>query len=209
VLGEYEAVGQLDVLGLSEAVLRESVEWAYRNHVAEVTDHEPPNARGTTMYLKLTRALRDRLVPLGWAADNMLNFCKVVDPTNAHFIVVAGGDEFTGQREGREPGTRSAKGRASRDAIGQMVLDLGEIPRLPRKSDGRDMWVLLVYVNEASDQIWYELSLPNRVSANGRIDHWEKRIVLSPISISTTFAIESEPPAEAPEIEVVRRTTEA
>jgi hypothetical protein len=208
VLQEYEALGQLDALGLTEGVLRESIEWAYKNHVVEGTDHEPPNAKGTTMYMKLTRALRDQLVPEGWTADNAMNFCKVLNPTNTHFIVVAGGDEFTGQKEGREPATRSSKGRASRDAIGQMVLDLGEIPRLPRKADGRDMWVLLVYVNQPANEIWYELSLPSRIGGDGRIDHWEKRIVLPPISILAEAAIEQEALAEAPEIEVVRRSFE-
>lgn len=202
VLTGSQGRGRLEELGLTEDELRDAIVWSY-GHVAQVTKHEPPNAKGVTLYNKLTRALRDTYVPKGWEADDGSNHCKLVNKRTSVAIVVASGDAFTGTGGAVEPSTRSRKGKRTRDALGQLALDTGEPPRVPPKVVGQQMWVLLVYVDK--HEIRWELSLPVAVSKSGHIEHWVEEIVVEPIALADIVAVQGERPTDEIDIDVRRR----
>ncbi|MDP2211853.1 MAG: hypothetical protein Q8J63_08965 [Candidatus Aquicultor sp.] len=183
VYTKHEATGRLDELGLTEPLLREAVEWTYAYHVAEVTENEPPYAQGMIMYIKLTRALRDRLLLLGWQRDNSRNYSTTINPDRSLAIAVAGGDESTG-REDESPSTISRKGKATKDAIikGQMAFDYGDTSRSIQLG-GPQIWILLVHVDPETDELRLELARPYSVTGKDCISKWQERIILQAIPL--------------------------
>lgn len=202
VLTAPHGIGRIEELGLDEARLREAIEWAVA-HVLRVTKHEPPSAGGVTLYNKLTGRLRDLYVPRGWDADNTANHCKLVNPKTGVAVVVASGDNFTGTEGAHRPSTRSAKGRRTREAIGQMVMDFDGYSPVPSRSTGQQMWVLLVYVGY--DEVRWELGLPATVSDNGHIDSWVEELLGTPISLDDGIPVEAEEPTPEINIEIRRK----
>lgn len=196
-----EGRGRFEELGLTEKELRNAVQWACA-HVLQVTKNEPPNAAGTTLYNKLTRALRDTYIPKGWTPDNRSNHCKLVNKKKDIVVVVASGDEFTGTDEAIEPSTRSKKGKQTKVALGQLVLDLGDQPKVPQMVTGQHMWVLLVFVG--MEEIRWELSLPISVSKNGHIEHWAERLIGNPIALTDVIQ-QDDIPEDDIDIDVRRR----
>jgi hypothetical protein len=202
VLAETHAIGRIEELGLDDARLREAIEWAVA-HVRRVTRHEPPSAGGVTLYNKLTGRLRDLYVPRGWDADDTANHCKLVNPKTGIAVVVASGDNFTGTEGAHRPSTRSAKGRRTREAIGQMVMDFDGHTPVPALGLGQQMWVLLVYVGD--HEVRWELGLPAAVGRSGHIDNWIDELIGTPISLEDTVLIEAEEPTPAIDIEIRRK----
>lgn len=203
----HEVESRLDLLGLNLQLLRDAVEWAYKFNVAEVTDNEPPISRGITMYLKLTRALREGLLPLGWKKESSNNYSTTIHPDGSIAIVVASGDEDTGKENGN-PWTVSRKGKATKDAVdkGQLSLELDDVSIIG-PINGPQIWVLLVHVDLVDEEIRIELARPRGVKIRSFITDWQERIILTPISLAQQVPIEEEVSQEI-EIEIQRRSAE-
>lgn len=206
VYEDNDAINMLDSLsGLTPDLLREVVESTYLGHVQHVTPLEPPSAAGITMWIKGTRNLRERLIPLGWTYHNQKNLPITVCPDKSFAIVVNGGNEDTGRGD-RTPRTRSTKGGATQDAIdgNQLKLfDAGMLQTEVEKS-GQALWILLVFVDDDEQEIRLELSKPIRNKKNEPITDWHERIIVKSVPLTPAQGDMVKPEAEV-EIETPRR----
>lgn len=180
---------RLAVLGLREADLRESALFGMR-HALLCTRHEPANVPGVIAWGKCIRFLRDRLVPLGWQANNVRNYASVVKPDGSIALGAAAGDALTGKHgPNQHPSTRSAKGPVTRDAVGINVQlhfeDISNSFPPARRVSGAETWLLLFYWDESADEIRVELSLPREMNQQGYVTAWVERIILTPIPLSS------------------------
>jgi hypothetical protein len=185
----YErGVTRLTELGLSVDIVADALRRADEDSSAcSVLD--PPILEGLLRWGRITKYLREGLLPLGWTFDNPRNLARTISPGNDFAIVVATGNHRTGLAD-YEAGTRHHKGFATEQAIianGQLTLDLGDLLRVVPLDRGAvpagaaeqpTMWLLLFCVEE--DIFRAELSLPAAID-NGRITHWSERILLPEI----------------------------
>jgi len=181
--GNVAAAGRLHDLGVDEGTLRQAVEYGLR-HAFSCTKHDPPNLPGIIAWGKGIRSLRDRLVPLGWTADNSRNYATVVGPDGKIAIAVAAADAGTGHTDAT-PTTRSTKGPATKSAVHRNQLSFADVveafPRPQETSEADQTWLLLHYVDEEAEEIRSELSLPVHMDGNGYVDSWSERIIIGPI----------------------------
>jgi hypothetical protein len=181
VLVESEAVDRLADLGLSVEILERVMRRADAE-ASTCTPLDPPIMEGLTRWGRITRYLREELVPAGWHFDNPRNLARTIHPSGEFAIVATSGDELTGTVD-LTPTTKYPKGYATAMAVGtneQLTLDFSEFPF--SISDGRVVdagskltWLMLFHVSE--DGFHVELSLPDAI-VDGRITGWAERIVL-------------------------------
>lgn len=186
---EHDATRRLQELGLTNSILQEVVGKVYSKHLVYVTKNEPPISYGMTLYLKITGALRDKLLPLGWKRDDYNNHSKTISPNGQVCIVVASGDNNTGQADSCSLSTKSPKGKITKQIINrnhrnQLALDFGGIPGLDFIQTP-DLWFLLVYVDDKAKVINVELSQPKNVNNAGFVTDWAERVIIP--SIPDTF----------------------
>lgn len=172
---EEKAIDRLSQLGISLAVLQESVWQGYLTRTRLTANH-PRVFHGYTMWAETVAVLREQLRPDGWIKLGKGNYELVVDESNNLAIVVTTGDKATGI-VGAEPSNNCPKGVNTAEAVEtnnqiDMFCEL-----LPTETDiqGYTTWMLLIHL--ASDEVRCELSLPSSIS-NGRINGWKERIVL-------------------------------
>ncbi len=184
---ETDVVGRLHGMGMAVQVLRDAV----REGVAPVigcTGHDPAQLPGILGWGKITRALRDRMVPSGWKARGVRGQALTTSADGSVSVVVAAGDENTG-RLGDSPTTRSAKGPATKDAVAWNQRSFAEISAdfakaAPDRSTART-WALLYFIDEEEDEVRVELSLPTHIRENGFVAEWHERIILPAVELST------------------------
>ena len=184
---ELESPGvRLRELGLSEELLLEAIRAGYE-HAGEFTSHDPPSARGISVWRVVVRTLRDRLVPDGWLVENPHNYALTVHPSREWAIAVARGDEATAQTEDRIT-TRSPKGPMTRRMVEQnrqlSFLDSAPDVWNVYSPTGVRTWILLYYWDDRTDEemeLNCELSLPLRMDHHGHVVEWEERIPISNI----------------------------
>lgn len=171
--------GRLHALGIDQLTLVESVKEGAA-FVLACTKHDALYLPGILGSGKIVRALRDRLIPRGWAYSNPRNYALTTEPGESFAIAVAGGDVSTGSEE--TPTTRSEKGPATRDAIyGNLQHQLSEIdPQFPRvdKPLTIQTWILLYFIDDHLNELRMELSLPSGMDHDGFVTSWRERIVL-------------------------------
>jgi len=174
---------RLQELDLTPEVLQEAVKFGVQ-HIAECTNHDPPSTLGMIGWGKMTRAIRDALVPAGWKVDNARNYATTIHPGGRLAIAVSAGDSGTGDQE-RTPTTRTDKGPATRDAV-LMNIRQGSFADIAPDFNGPDFvavkqtWLLLHYVDDEAGETRMELSLPDGMDADGYVVTWRERIVLAP-----------------------------
>jgi len=199
-------------LGLTEAVLSAAVNEGI-GYILACTSNDPPSLAGLLGWGKTTRALRDRLIPVGGKRTNVRRQAATVTPKGIT-VVVAAGDSRTGL-EGAPPSTRSAKGPATTAAIEANVLQLSLMDANPAFAEEMTRiqkpttWFLLYYLDEAKQEVRLELSLPDAMDDDGYVDAWVERLLLKalpvnrePLSAREDETEEAEP---ATEIDVRRR----
>lgn len=180
----------LTALGLDTKVFQEAVKrgQAARN---TATSHDPPNAGGLFAYIHTVRALRDHLVPQGWALCSTDNFALTVNPQTSIAVAVAGGDENTGRSEGF-PRTRNAKGQRTALAIASNQLDFFNDTTPVNATHDDDAnpacqtWLLLYHSDQREVRV--ELSLPTAMDDRGRVSGWRVRNILPAIPLDPTPA---------------------
>jgi hypothetical protein len=173
---------RLAELGLTAEILQVAIlagEAEARVHTAL----DPPTAGGMNRYYRTVRVLREQLVPKGWHYDNRRHLARTINPDRSLAIVVALGDEVTGNPDPLvQPSTRHETGVTVEEAVATNIkqLALFDLPAPAALSDafgGLTTWVLLRYPTHT--EIRYELSLPSKI-ADRQITQWRERIVLPP-----------------------------
>jgi hypothetical protein len=179
---------RLDELGLTEAVLREAVEYGIGFYL-DCTEYDPPSGRGSIAWDKTTRGLRERLVPQKWEYSDAGNFSIVVNPKLGYAIAVNGGNSHTGNPD-RTPSPRSERGPMWQNRVnlnnqysfwhateGSPEWPAPDTSRL----EWRETYVLLFFVDLKAEQARAELSLPAEIAQDGSVSWWRERIILPPI----------------------------
>jgi hypothetical protein len=207
VLVKRKATSRLAQLGLSTGLIERVVRRTDAD-VSTFTAFDPPIMLGLTRWGRISRYLREELVPRGWTYDNPRNLARTIHPSGEFAIVAATGDELTGLAD-LLPTTRYRKGDATVQAVAvneQLTFDFGDAFTADVTADAGAMltWILLFFEDEAGFRV--ELSLPDGIE-DGRITSWAERIILPPFPrypdpISTLF---DDLPDEQVVVEVTRR----
>ena len=122
---------RLPAFGLTVDVVASALGAADRES-AHCSDLDPPILEGLLRWGRATRALREQLVPNGWAYDNPNNLARTIHPSGDFAVVLATGDEGTGL-PGSGAGPRHARGSATEQAIhanGQLAFEFGSLLHL-------------------------------------------------------------------------------
>lgn len=173
-------------LGLSEDILRTVAEAAHLAYVSR-TDNDPPFIPGTNAWAQAVRRLRECLIKEGWRKDDPGNYSLTISDKHRINIVVASGDNATGQKDSNQPpSTKSIKGIKTELAVrenkyhGDMFKHLlPENIQLAEKTARYQTWFLLIHVTD--EFVRYELSLPSEIE-QGHITEWRERIIMPEIS---------------------------
>lgn len=181
----HDVSNRLAQLGLDEVKLAEIVKRGYLAF-ANCTPNDPPLFPGFSAWATMVRALREYLLPEGWARCDDNNYSLVINPAGNLAIAVATGDDATGHH-GVQPTTKSSKGPSTAGAVSsnQLQLDFGlPMVEVPASADAspeekRMTWILLVH--RAGSEVRCELSLPTSMGSDGRVDGWRERIILGAI----------------------------
>ncbi len=175
-----EVAQALAAMGLTEEILHDAIEAGEIDRDA-CTANNPPTDAGGRSHGTTVRALRESLIPSGWAACNVRNFSTVVAPDVAMEIAVASGDDATG-RPDRTPRTKNKKGELMSIGIERNIhqLSLFELPPVARTNtrDARATLMLLRHRPAGSDVVRCELSVPMGMSDDDRVNEWGTRIIL-------------------------------
>lgn len=200
---------RLAELGLTQAPLRDVARRGYLAYISCTANH-PPLIPPILAWGEAVCALREYVLPLGWSRSDENNYSVVIDSGERVAIAVATGDEGTGLSDSF-PSNKARKGPNTIGAVNANQLQLGfmedELRRaptnLPRPSDPRMTWVLLIH--RASDEVRCELSLPSSMALDGHIDGWCERILLRSISIDGDLIGIAPPTQPDINVEVKRR----
>jgi len=178
----------LDIPLLTEAILKGQ---AKRN---EATPNHPANTGGTYFYHETVRAVRDRLVPMGWKRERVGNLELTLSPCRKIALAVSGGDHNTGMPD-KDPCTRNPKGSQTRRVVShnehQYTFDFEPDFAVPDEVKSGthydyEVWWLLSFLDKALKQIRSELSLPIGMNEMNRISKWRHRVLLPSVSLSDT-----------------------
>lgn len=176
---------RLEKLGLSSEILHQAIKNGemYRS---DCTENDPLSLPGFIAWGRAVRSLREILAPHGWMRLNEQGMPLVINPSGTIAIGVTAGNINTGNPD-MTPRTRNTKGPATEAAVrlnGQMCFSFYEEtgPKTVRSRSGdRLTWLLLT--SRHSDKICCELSLPSEIGEDERVENWNERIILPPISI--------------------------
>jgi hypothetical protein len=149
----------------------------------------PPLITGMARWGKTNELLRIRLLPRGWAHDDLRNMPRTISPARDLAIVAATGDGATG-RPDVTARNLYARGVETVRAIGRGDQLAFDYPGLaPPAADDLAIWLLLY--NPAGDEIRAELSRPHSISPAGYVDSWAERILLPPIALGRPAVVVS------------------
>jgi hypothetical protein len=175
---------RLASMGLTEEPLLHAARRWYLSWISFTSNH-PAFGIGIAAWMEAVAALREGLVPIGWARSDEKNYALVIRPDGAIAINVATGDGGTGVPTANVS-NKAPKGVSTADAISvnqvQLELDL-PVPDTPhvRGDEGPLTWFLLLH--RAGAEVRCELSLPSQISPDGRITRWQERIMLPSIPL--------------------------
>ena len=188
-----EVAARLKELEVGSSVLRTAALFGME-FLKGCTAHDPPSLKGMLVWGKITRSLRDQLVPAGWTKRNNRNYSTTVHPNDKYVIAVAAGDSNTGNPNSNKT-TRTEKGPATKDAVQhnyQMSFSsVSSSFAQPEQETALRTWLLLHYADETTKQVKLELSLACGMDLTGHVTQWSERIILEP-------ALYDEPSAPQP-----------
>jgi hypothetical protein len=173
---------RLESLGLSSDILTETILVGEAAR-ASCTANDPPILPGLLAWGRSLRALAERLADKGWTRRDAGNFSTVTDPRLNIAIAVATGDEATGLR-GAIPRTKYPKGPNTVRVVDQNIqqLRLFEEPE-DAAADGPAALTWILLIARVGNQVRAELSLPDSIGADGRVEGWRERIILDPVRV--------------------------
>lgn len=209
VISSIEITTRLEALGLKAPPLINAVQ-AGESARKTATENHPSNAGGILAFLATVKAVRDNLVPQGWAVRCLKNLEVTVSPDGSHGLIVTGGDRNTGI-EGVDPKSRNPKGsQTARFVHNNQQFDFW--PDTVAEPESKELppntWVLMYFSDSQKEEVRVELSLPIAIDDRARISEWKERIFLGSFP-SGSFT--PSPDAEFDEeqaIPVVRKSTQ-
>ncbi|HUN61844.1 MAG TPA: hypothetical protein VMU53_07635 [Candidatus Sulfotelmatobacter sp.] len=205
---EIDRASKLRELGVSEAILREAVERGQAEQAQRTLNH-PPLYRGLTPWGEITCAFREQVIPLGWKRDDDGNLAITINDKGTAGIVVATGDEFTGDKD-ESPCTKSPRGprteriiKRNRSLAETLFGDIRKPTAAEiEKINAQMTWFLLFSRDEKRQLIQCELSLPSKINRKGRVEGWLERIILEPVPYGGEPAQKLEDVPQTPEIDI-------
>ena len=165
--------------GLTQAILVRAVEHG-QDYATEFSSNDPPVSKGITVWGKVHRSLRDDVVPFGWSRKDKRGFASVLSPDGLMEVVVGAGDSNTGIRSAI-PQLRCSKGVMTIEAVGNAQRSFAHVDSAWSNHVPRQTWLLLYFYDDMADDLRAELSLPTSLGADGYVEDWEERIILSAI----------------------------
>ncbi|MGW2700808.1 hypothetical protein [Streptomyces sp. NPDC001340] len=203
----YEA--QLAALGLQAAHFEGALQMSEQARRRAKTKDDAKNAPGSQDYFTRVRELRYALrTELGWHPYDPLQAPLIVNPDKTIGIGVLLGDARTGLRGIPYPRSKRPAGVTKEQAIArnqelQLPFEEPEFSAPDGPQADADeyaqmvTWYLLTYRYQARKTgvvtIRSELSLPDRVGPGGKIDSYQRRILLPPVQFESVldYAVET------------------
>jgi hypothetical protein len=203
---QHDVAVRLSRLGLDVRTLREAVIGGEISRLA-CTANMPPCYPGIAAWAHTVAALRDLLIPAGWEKSDAGNYPLVVAQDAAFAIGVATGNEDTGNRYAPAK-TKFPKGPATIEKVevnGQTLF--GEPVLVRRIEPTPDQFTWLLLIARFADGVRSELSLPNNIGEDGRVDGWAERIILPTVDPSDGAGLPIPLPEPGPDfdVDVIRR----
>lgn len=205
---KHEIQSRLHTLGLSEEQLREAARVGL-DAMKRCTAFHPPSSPGFYQWSEIHVALRQTFVPLKWQHSDAGGFSTIVSPDGQIAVAVATGSSRTGRVGLPDPTTKYPRGAMTQAAVEvnqQTGLDLetGATIMPDGVAASRVTWWLLAHTSD--EEMRLELSCPNAVGDDGRIDSWSERIFLEPIALEPTMPMfpEDEPDPQPIDVHVER-----
>ncbi len=183
----HERASRLYDLGLTEELIAGAVAVGLAGRKSATPFH-PPSYPGFNQWAETHRGLRERLVPLGWEADDSGGLSTVFNASKRIALTVATGTDRTGLPGLPEPTTKYPRGPLTHAVIEtnqQLVLPNfpGVVdPETPRQTCVT--WYLLFQARH--DEVRMEVSCPRSLGDDGRVDSWSERILLPPLDATNT-----------------------
>ena len=205
---KIEAHVRLADLGLTYEIVRNAVLIGELAR-SSCTENDPPAAPGFFGWSRTTRGFREGTIPLGWKRSNGVGeLATTVDPTGRIAIAVATGCKNTGNPYAT-PKTKYPKGPATVAAVERNRVQLNLfVPFNPVPSDPTEAVTWLLLLSHSGKEISVELSLPNAIGADDRVESWVERIIVDPISVEPTPNFgKLEEAVDFSDIDVTRRTS--
>jgi hypothetical protein len=192
-------------MGLSVDALTAAVRMG-QDARSSCTLNDPPSETGLHGWGRTVRGLRENTLPLGWTRFDDGRIHGVINADGTIVIAVATGDAATG-RPGSSPKTAYPKGDRMQDAVRRNAaqlclsidLDIVPIRKVVAPTPKCLLWILVTH--EDNDEVRFELSLPDAVGEDERVDGWVERIILAPIPIDPTLRERTEADME-PDLDI-------
>ena len=170
---------------LYQGLFHDCILRAYEDHCYEITSMHPKTALGHFMYHGVTGNLRTVLCSRkGWYCCDEQNVARVVYKKTGLSIICSSGDENTGI-ETAMPSTQSAKGKATSQLVGQLMMDFDNFEKPYKEDENQKIWYLLYCLDRNNREIRCELSRPLLSIEKRKITSWTRRIILDPISLTS------------------------
>ena len=170
---------KLSKLDLTQDILWEAVREGH-TLTLNMTENDPPASRGISVWGKVTRRLREELIPQGWIRIDQQRYSTAVHKSGRWGIAVSAGDRRTGL-EDETPASSAEKGTSMRLAVSANQAHFSHIDPAWDALSGQvgATWVLLYYIDKDTYVVRAELSLPIAIS-DGHITEWSQRYILTP-----------------------------
>ena len=194
---------------LTVRLFHEVIASAYDPHVVGLSNFAAPNAKGTELQLRTVDYLRSRLAKMGWESSNTEQVPCIYNMT---YQIRLACSTDGGSSVGREGFLKPILRRKGKGTVRLAGCAANITPCLPgfecpendvQKIDGCAFYYLLLDLDEASGEIFVELSRPIFDDKGVAVD-WAERIIMP--AISTQSKPHVAPKAvPAPEILVERK----
>lgn len=196
----HEVATQLHHLGLNRPLLVNALEQGEAQRRL-ATPLDPKTAAGYTAWSRTIRMLREGVIELqdGWYVDEKNGIPMAINADETLALTATSGDENTGRPDtGVDPRTKNPKGFGTAEVV---LLNAQERLDIPAPVT----WVLLY--DSSEDGLHAELSCPEALAANGYIEAWSVRIIIGRLDLGEPAVQRDapEPPAENPDVTVLRR----
>lgn len=177
-----DSVDRLAELGLSTEMLIRTIQRAYAE-AATCTDLDPVGTHGTLLWARMTRFLREELIPSGWVPRRPKNQELTLHFERGLKFLVVSGDGGTGQTE-KTPQPKNPKGPTFFQAVvdNQIPFDFGpefEGPEdyvEPSLLEALQTW-MVIYRSTKTGKLFLEVALPDEVGPDGHVT-WAERIIV-------------------------------
>jgi len=207
-----DVAARLADFALTVDVLRDAV-LAGEIARASCTANDPPAFPGFSAWAVTTRVLRELLMPEDWTKSDKGGFSTVISPDGLMAIVVATGDDSTGNSD-KPPKTKFPRGPITQEAVqrnGQYDLFASLVDpgrgTMPAETTGIPVVTWMLLIARKPNALQAELSLPAAIGDDLRVEKWNERIILPSIRPDDDDQVPLPTPAPSPDfdVDVVRR----